>query len=94
MKTDPITATLMTIQYLYAFNLNSNKRAEILSFRQFFTQNREIPNPNSRVKRARYYEIFLSMKLCAHDVVTMTCNNIDAGSTLIIPDAHGLIVTG
>lgn len=34
------------------------------------------------------------MELCTHDVVTMSCDNIDTSSTLIVPDAHGLIITG
>lgn len=34
------------------------------------------------------------MELGAHDVVTMSGDDVDAGSALIIPDAHGLIVAG
>lgn len=34
------------------------------------------------------------MKLCTHDVVRMASNNVDTSSTLIIPDSHGLVITG
>jgi hypothetical protein len=33
------------------------------------------------------------MKLCTHDVVTMSSDDVDASSTLIVPNAHGLIIT-
>lgn len=34
------------------------------------------------------------MELSTHDVVTMARDDVNAGSALIIPDAHGLVVAG
>ena len=34
------------------------------------------------------------MELRAHNIVTVPCDDIDAGSALIVPDTHGLIVAG
>lgn len=34
------------------------------------------------------------MKLRAHDVVTMSGDDVDASSALIVPDPHSLIVAG
>lgn len=34
------------------------------------------------------------MELRAHDVVTVSSDDVNAHSTLIVPDPHGLIVAG
>lgn len=94
MKADPIAPSFMPIEHLDALYLHSNERTKIFRLSKLLPENTEVPKSNGRVQRCRDNQIFLMMKLCTHDVVTMSCDNVDAASALIIPNAHGLIIAG
>jgi hypothetical protein len=93
METNPINASFMPFKHLDTLDLNPNKGREILAFCKFFFQNGIIPNPHSGIKRGTDNKIFLRMKLRTHHIVTMPGDDIDTRATLIVPNAHRLIVT-
>ncbi len=64
------------------------------TFRQFFPNDRIIPQSNSRIQGSRNNQIFFLMKLSTHDIMTVPSDDIHTVSTLIIPYPHGLIITG
>jgi hypothetical protein len=94
METNPINASFMSFKNLDTLNLNPNKGREIFTLGKFFFQNGIIPNPNRGIKRGTDNKILFRMKLRTHHIVTMPGDNIDTCATLIVPNAHRLIVTG
>ena len=93
METDPVDSSLMSLQDFNALDFDSNKGREIFALSEFFLENGIIPDSDGGIKGATDDEIFLWMELSAHNIMTMTSNDIDASSTLIIPNTHGLIIT-
>ena len=93
METDPIASSFMSIQHFNALNLYSNERAHIFSLSQFLSQHWEIPYSDSGVECSWHYKIFLMMKLSTHNIMTMSGDDVNTGSALIIPNAHSLIIT-
>jgi hypothetical protein len=47
VEADPVAAALMTVKYFDALNLDPDKGAHVLGFRQLFPEDREVPNPDS-----------------------------------------------
>ena len=94
MEAHPIAASLMSVKHFDTFYFDSNEWSQVFSFSQFFPQHWEVPDPDSRIQRSRHDQIFLWMELCTHNIVTMSRDDVDTSSTLVIPNAHGLIITG
>jgi hypothetical protein len=93
MEADPIDPSLMPLQYFNALNLYSDEGREIFALCEFFLENSVIPDSDSGVKGPTDDEIFLWVELSAHNIMTVTRNDIYACPTLIIPDTHCLIIT-
>lgn len=92
MEAYPVGAPFMPLQNLNTFDFYSYKGWEVFGFCQFFFQYGIVPDSDSRIKGSAYDEIFLWMELGAHDIVAVACDYIDTGSTLVVPETHGLVV--